>query len=665
MEDNSNTISLGRRDASRLITDIPAEIKINENQIHLTTITNLNETGAEISLSYPLDTSNMKLNFNLFTRVLPFSLESKIITEKKINDKYIYGLRFEKVRKAEYTGLKNFLINMPSKPTETINRRNIASRRKNTINRNIENETRTCTNRRRTKQFFLYIDGKNCDTGQYEYYPYQHKMWTEPRETLRVIVQAKKGIWKEEFDEYIYAKYCIGNDEINQKAILSAHEASKIFKKFSLAARRKIFDDIYKLLLEHKQQLVDLMVIEGHPVKLAEWEFLGMKSAYERETLNFFKQSLRNTIHKSKNENVYIVRKADGVVCVSPPKNAPCSNSFLGVFSLLSGNSVIVKPPLKTPLSTIYLWKNVVLEALKKNGAPLNSINIVLGNSKKIMDTWLGSPYINDIFYFGESDRGLEIGCRAYEKGKKAVLELSGNDMLFVWKDADIDKAVESLLDGLMGSTQICMIPKKAFIHELVYEQFLSKFIAEAKKIKPFLPEDDRAVLSPVLKQEKYFNFLNDALSKGAKLFLGGYKVNLENQKDEKGIFIAPTVMGMNYDDCLNMQCVKEENFFPLIPLVKVTGLDDKEIFNKMTNISNMNDYGLRTSVWVASQMYIKKFAKELSNSGLLRINSRHVAFSIGLSTHGGTAKSGGPYGEMNYVWQKTSHLQGISITLE
>jgi hypothetical protein len=56
----------------------------------------------------------------------------------------------------------------------------------------------------------------------------------------------------------------------------------------------------------------------------------------------------------------------------------------------------------------------------------------------------------------------------------------------------------------------------------------------------------------------------------------------------------------------------------------------------------------------------MRKFAKQLDNCGILRINLRHVGFSYYISTHGGTKRSGGPYGEMNYFWQRTSHLQGV-----
>ena len=82
-----------------------------------------------------------------------------------------------------------------------------------------------------------------------------------------------------------------------------------------------------------------------------------------------------------------------------------------------------------------------------------------------------------------------------------------------------------------------------------------------------------------------------------------------------------------------------------------------------MTDIVNNHQYGLRLSLWMSSVKYLRKFIKQLGNSGLLRVNSRHVGFSYYLSTHGGVGKTGGPFGEMNYIWQKTSHLQGVSIT--
>ncbi|HCD37953.1 MAG TPA: hypothetical protein DEQ77_04390 [Candidatus Omnitrophica bacterium] len=522
------------------------------------------------------------------------------------------------------------------------------------------------------KTFTLLVNGQDVDTGIYEYFPYADKAIIDFKTTYRILSRLKKGELSEdsaEANSCISAKYCIGKEGTNLKAIEAAYNASKQFRYFPVSARRKILYDIHKYLLEKKEELIRLLVIEGHPRKLAEWEFSGMEKAYRKESLNLFKDELWKEVGRYNNETLYWVRKPDGVVCASPPKNASCSNSLTAGFVFLGGNTLVIKPPLKMPIATLFLWKEVVHRALRENNAPNGTLNIVLGNSKQITEEWLSSPYVNDILYFGESETGFDIGKRAFEAGKKPILELSGNDMLFVWKDGDVEGAVESSLDAFLGSTQICMVPKTIIIHQDIYDKFVRRLEGKVKNLKIGLPSDNNTCLTPVILIDKFFEFLDDAITKGSRLLCGGQRVNYLSERDPKGLFIQPTLIGIEDDDrAAEMRCVKEENFFPLLPLVKISSRKkgqekDKEIFDKMINLGNVNEYGLRASVWVNSYIYTRKFIKYLDNSGLLRVNSRHVDFSYYLSTHGGVGKSGGPFGEMNYVWQKTTHLQGISLT--
>jgi acyl-CoA reductase-like NAD-dependent aldehyde dehydrogenase len=516
------------------------------------------------------------------------------------------------------------------------------------------------------KIFTLLIDGHDLDTGIYNYFPYTDQVLKDFRATYKIINTLKKGIDVPDSDDYIYAKYCVGDDEVNKKAIESAYKASQKFRYFPVSKRKKILNDMHRNLLEKKDDLLKLFVTEGHPRRLAEWEFSGMEKGCRSETVNFYKDELWTEVGKKGNETMYLARKPDGVVCVSPPKNAPCSNSLTASYVLLGGNTLIVKPPLHAPLSTIYMWKEIVWKAAKDNGAPDGTINIVVGNSKKITDEWIRSPLVNDIIYFGTSEKGLEIGKRIYLAGKKPILELSGNDMMLIWRDADMENAISSLLDAFLGSTQICMVPKAAIVHESIYDKFLERFLIELKKMKVGLPSDSRTCLTPVIMMKEFGEFLKDALGKGARLVQGGERVDYKGNKDDKGAFIVPAVLSIEDSErAVEMDVVKEENFFPLLPLVRVKGVSDEDIFKKMINIANSNEYGLRTSIWVKSSLYIRKFIRQMHNSGLLRINSRHVDFSLYLSTHGGTGKTGGPYGEMNYIWQKTTHLQGISLTRE
>lgn len=512
-------------------------------------------------------------------------------------------------------------------------------------------------------KFTLLIDGEDVDTGKYRYYPVAEKAVTEPMNTFEILSQAKKGKLNRNYKDYIFAKYCIGDGNINQMAVESAFKAFKIFRKFSLERRRKIIGDIFDLVLANREVLIELLVAEGHTRNLAAWQLWGIERTFSKKSIDFYKSEMWKDLSEE-NESIYLARRPDGVVCLSPPKNAPASNSLLAIMAFLAGNTLIIKPPIRNPISTIYLWRNIVYEALRRNGAPDGTLNIIVGNSKTIMDEWIDNPLVNDIIFFGESDTGLDIASRAFAKGKKAILELTGNDMLFVWKDAPIDEAVNAFLDCFLGSTQICMVPKKAIIHGDIYEEFTKLFLAKVKKLKIGLPTDCETSLTPVAKIDEFNEFLKDALDKGARLIYGGERTNYMGEKDGNGIFIKPAILLIDDKKAKDMLCVNEENYFPLIPLVK-TDSDavnkDEVIFDKMVELANSNQYGLRISVWASSDNYVKKFMEEMTNSGLLRINSRHVGFSSYLSSHGGTRRSGGPYGEMNYIWMRTSHLQGIS----
>lgn len=517
------------------------------------------------------------------------------------------------------------------------------------------------------QKFTLLVNGQDLDTGRYEYFSYMDRRITDFRTTFRILTQLKMGKIPEDAQEvkkYVYAKYSVGGEDTNGLAIESARRAFREFRNYPLSMRKKIFLDMYELLLEKKEEFINLLILEGHPRKLAEWEFEGMRIGSSPETINFYCKQVQKEIGRYDNEILYWVRRPDGVVCVSPPGNAAASNSYNAILVFLTGNTLIIKPPLRKPISTIFLWKEVVNKALTRNMVPSGTLNIVLGNSQFMMNEWLVSPHVNDIIYFGDSKKGLEIGVKVFQAGKKPVLELSGNDLLLAFKDADINKAADSLLDCFLGSTQICMVPKIALIHQDIYEVFMSNFLDKVRKIRVSLPSDPDTILSPVVKISEYFDFLNDALGKGAKLVCGGQRVNQRNEEDGNSIFIRPAVLRIDNCEAISeMKCLKEEIFFPLLPLVRISG-SDEDIFEKMAGIVNVHGFGLRVSLWISSAKYLRKFAKQLDGCGMLRINSRHVGFSYYLSTHGGIKKSGGPFGEMNYFWQKTSHLQGVSRSI-
>ncbi len=510
------------------------------------------------------------------------------------------------------------------------------------------------------EEWTLLINGEDLDTGIYDYYPYIDKVLTDFESTKRVIDKLKEGIIPRNVEKYVYARYCINKEDTNFIAMESAQRAFKEFRRFPLSVRKNILLDIHESLVCHKEEFLKILMIEGHPRRLGEWEFEGMCVGSSPQTINYYCKLIQKKIGKYENEILSYVRRPDGVVCISPPRSAAASNSFNAILVFLVGNALIVKPPLKTPISSLFLWKNIVNVVLKRYNTPPGLLNIIIGNSKKLMDEWLESSFVNDIILFGDSKKGIEEGTRIYKANKKPILELSGNDILMIWKDTDLEKAMDSLIEGFLGSTQVCMVPKIALIHEEIFDEFKKDFVNKVKALKVGLPSDKETLLSPVFKIKEFFIFLEDAISKGATLVYGGKRVNYFNKLDDKGSYVQPTLIEIDdIEKAKKMLCINEEIFFPLLPLIKVSGSDD-EIFNKMVELVNNHNFGLRTSLWISSGKFTRKFAKELDNCGILRINSRHAGFSYYISTHGGTKKSGGPFGEMNYFWQKTSHLQGV-----
>lgn len=516
----------------------------------------------------------------------------------------------------------------------------------------------------------LFIGGRDVDTGVYGYMPDASHLIRDYRGTMRVLERVNAGEPAEAHGDVIYGRYCIGSSEHNQLAMEAAYKASRTFRHFPLDKRRAMMDSVRRLLLARRDELLDLMIAEGHARELAAWEYDGMCKAYDPDTLDFYHHSLARKIATLPDRDAYIVRRPDGVVAVSPPAGAPTSAAIIAGFALFGGNTLVVKPPVRLPLSCTFLWREIFNEAAKMHGAPDGVINVVTGNSTLFVQEWIQSEYVNDIFFFGPSHLGLEIGKRAYEHGKKPILELSGNDMMMVWKDADLEESIRALIDGFLGSTQVCMATKKALVHEEVYPEFLRRFVEEAKKLRPGLPREEGVHLSPANKIQEFYDCLKDAVAKGARMVCGGRQLNHLGDEDPEGCFIEPTVVAIDeLEQSLTMKCVLEETVFALIPVIKVaadsqsTEADgDSDIFSKMMAVLDNNDYGLRASVWVKSDVYRDKFIERACNGGTLTINARHSDSNKFLAVRGGVKKSGGPFGEMNYIWEKTTYAHGIFV---
>lgn len=514
------------------------------------------------------------------------------------------------------------------------------------------------------RSYPLHIGGEDLVTDAWTYVPDASALIAEPRRAFDAKRALELGRPVTEEQRALMAGRCgVCDDDQVDRAVAAAAAAARVFGRFDPRRRRQLGLALHERMVACAQEFVDVLVAEGHPRRLASWEVEGIVDASSPEALEWgFAQSSQT--FDDGERRMLLTRKPDGVVCVNPPQNAAASNAALGLMAMLAGNALVVKAPKTAPLGVMFLYREVALPVLARFGAPPGTINLVSNYSKRVLNRWLASPLVDDVMFFGESSAGLRFGNECTQRGIKPILELSGNDAFVVWRDADLERAAHTLTESFYGSSQICMVPKQAILHPAIAGEFTELFLECVRPIRPSPLDDPRAVLSPVLKMDRFFDVLGEAVAAGADQLCGGARVGLDGLPAGDGLFLEPTVVRIDgLRGARELRCVREETFFPLLPLVVASDCgDDDALLDVLIDWLNDNPYGLRNSVWAADPGVVDAFALGVRNGGLLKINDSHVGFSRFLGTHGGTGMTGGPHGELHYPMLRTSHLQGISF---
>lgn len=506
----------------------------------------------------------------------------------------------------------------------------------------------------------VYIDGKDEPGPRWTYVVKASEFIRDLRPAFALKRSLELG-QVEPGDDRVAGRCAVSSTEQNARALEAAHRASRELSRMSLADRSAVVVEFNQALQERQAEVIDIMIAEGHPRRLAQWEVSGMLAGTDELTVGWYRTQLHQEFTTG-GRRMELVRKADGVVCVNPPQNAAGSNACLGILSFLAGNALVIKAPRSSPLSTMFVYRELLAPILDRYQAPAGTLNIISGSTGPIIQDWLESPLVDDIFFFGDSTVGLEIGEQCLARGKKAVLELAGNDGFVVWRDADLEAAARALEECFYGSSQICMVPKYAVVHPAVADEFMTIFLSRVEKLRPGYPEDSETLLSPVLKSDKYFDFIAEARGAGAEVLCGDERVDVDGIPSATGAFCMPTVVRVEgLERARELACVREETFFPLLPVVVPAAADDDELLGQVIDFVDSNAYGLRNSLWTGSQELADGFVRDVRNGGQFKINDSHIGFVSILSTHGGTGRTGGPYGELNYAGLRTSHLQGIS----
>ena len=287
-----------------------------------------------------------------------------------------------------------------------------------------------------------------------------------------------------------------------------------------------------------------------------------------------------------------------GVVLAITPFNDPLNlvAHKLGP-AIAAGNAVILKPATVTPLSAIKL-----VEAMVEAGLPPMAIQVVTGHGSVIGDPLVSDDRVRMISFTGGVEAGKHIASVAGIK--KIGMELGSDSPVIVWKDADMDLAVESCVSGsFWAAGQNCIGVQRLLVHKDIYDEFRDRFVAETKKYKIGDKMDPNTQMGPMITEgeaKRVEQWVKEAAAKGATVLCGGGR---------KGALMEPTVLE-NVPTDVNIHC--EEVFGPTVNLYKVDDLD--------ATIAEANSlpYGLLAAIFTRDVETAFKAAYELDCGGVM-----------------------------------------------
>lgn len=328
-----------------------------------------------------------------------------------------------------------------------------------------------------------------------------------------------------------------------------------------------------------------------------------------------------------------------GVNVVIAPWNFPLAilTGMVGA-SLVTGNTVVMKPAEQTSITATYLMK-----AFIEAGLPKGVLHMVLGKGEVVGEYMVNHAMTAMICFTGSKDVGLRILQKAsipqlgQKHIKRTITELGGKNAIIVDNDADLDEAVYGVLYSAFGfQGQKCSACSRVILLADSYDRFLDRLIESARSIEMGAAEDPHTFMGPVIDKDAHTRinkYIEIGKGEGATLAFQG------ESKEARGYFVPPTIFtGVEPKSRL----AQEEIFGPVLSVLKAKNLE------QALDIANDTDFALTGAFYSRSPANIE-VVKQQFNVGNLYINRGSTGALVyrhpfgGFKLSGGGSKTGGP----------------------
>ena len=446
------------------------------------------------------------------------------------------------------------------------------------------------------------------------------------------------------YDGSVVALVHRASPEDVERAIAAAVQAFDVTRHLASWEREQVLLKISEGIAARRDEIAEAIALEaGKPLKPARLEVdratFTFKVAAEESKRIYGEIVPLDWLPGNDGRRAEVRRVPLGVVSGISPFNFPLNLVSHKVAPALAvGNPILLRPASQTPLAALKLE-----EIVKESGWPEGAF-AVLPCTTDTAAPLVEDDRIKKLTFTGSPAVGWAL--KAKSGRKKVTLELGGNAAVVVAADADVDYAAERVAwGGFSYAGQTCISVQRVYVHESVYDRFVSQLIPRVEALKvgdPLDPDTDVGPLIDTGNADRVEEWLDEARDAGVEVLTGGTR---------EGNVWRPTVLAGAGED-LKVSC--EEVFAPVLNVSKFSDIDDA------IEKAGTSEFGLQGGLFTHDTRIIEKAFDRIEVGGLM-VNDVPT-YRIDHMPYGGVKQSGLGREGLRYAIEEMTELKLLTL---